>query len=237
MTSLIAVAAILSSQSNPSISSVTLSGLNDISFTMTVSNANQAELRKINADFAQSYRFRTTLVQLKEPFKLRMTGTVEDMDVLFILNGHNKLVRIPRAGLNQRFNHANEPGKRQTAFDFGLLTPQLFNGYLVASYVRTERSTGEYVFDVRYDPRFGDRTRFRIWVHPQTKFMSKREWYSQMGGHLVATFLYENPTTVSGVRLPTRVVVRNADNRQAGVSTYSNIRLNTGLSDSLFATN
>lgn len=236
MTTLLAAAAIALGQTTPTIGSVTVQGLQDITFTMTVSNANQAELRKINTDFAQSYRFRSTLVQLKEPFKLRMTGTVEDMDVLFILNGTSKLVRIPRAGLNQRFNHANEPGKRQTAFDFGLLTPQLFNGYLVAKYVRTERASGEYVFDVNYDPRFNDKTRFRIWVHPQTRFMSKKEWYSQMGGHLVATFTYDNPTTVSGVRLPTRMVVRNADNKQAGISTYSNIRVNTGLAESLFAT-
>ena len=71
----------------PSISSLTQPGLKDLSFTWVVESANQAELAKINRDFAQSMRIKRSTVEMKEPFMLRMESTVEDSQVIFIVNG------------------------------------------------------------------------------------------------------------------------------------------------------
>lgn len=220
----------------PTIQSVIPNNLQDIQFTVTVQNANQTELRKINQDFAQSYRFRTSEVQMKEPFMLRMRSQVDDMDIVFVVNGANRLVRIPRAGLNQRENLARSPGKRQTVLDFGILTPSLFRDLFRAEFVRTERN-GQHVFDLRYNPSLNDGTRHRVWIDPNRRVMVRREWYSQIDGRLQAIFEYSEPRQFSGVWVNTRVTVFSADNNRAGTTTYTNVRVNQGIADSQFAIN
>ncbi len=220
-----------------SIKDVWQAGLRDASFTAQVSTGNQRELAKINKDFANSYRFKSSTVKMKEPFKLRLESKVEDQNILFIVNGTTRLVRVPQANVNIHENLAKSPGKRQTALDFGMITPGLFNELFTSKFVRNDRATGDVVFDLTYIPKLDDTTRHRVWVDPQKKFVTKREWYSQIDGRLLATFTYENPKQSGGVWFPTRVTVRNADNKVAGVTDYTNLVVNGGLDDSLFKTN
>lgn len=217
-----------------SISSVCESRLDDASFTAVVDKAVIKELQKINKDFASSYRVKQTSVQLKEPFKMRLESEVEGNKVLFILNGGYRLFKISPAGIKNKENLTKSPGKRQTLFDYGLLTPSLFNNYFQASFVRTERSNGNAVFDVTYVKSLDDTTRHRIWVDTKNKYVTKREWYSQNGGHLMAIFTYENPKTYGSITIPTKLTVSNAEKKFAGSLVYKNIKMNTGLSDSIF---
>lgn len=226
-------AALLLSPQATSIDRYVQANLRDASFTARVERSTPAELRKINRDFAASYRFTSMNVQMKEPFKLRLTTTVEDMDVTFVMNGARRVVRTDR-GLGTNENLANSPGKRQTAFDFGLLTPGLFDDFFTARFIRMDRTTGNAVFDVTYvKPKFDDTSRHRIWVDTTRKIVTKREWYNQQDV-LMAIFTYENHQQVNGVWLPTRLTVRNAEGKFAGSTVYSNLRVNTGLSDDLF---
>lgn len=221
---------------DPTISSYTQGSLKDLSFTAKVQSAKQSELAKINQDFAKSYRFKTSNVWLKEPMKLRMEARVEDTDIFFIINGGKKLVRIPRINVNQKDDVSKAPGKRQTPLDFGFITPSMLNGFLKGAFVRTE-SRGEYsgdiVFDLTYIPSLDDSSRYRVWIDPNKKYTTKREWYSQ-AGFLMATFTYTNPKEVSGVWIPTTVTVKNADGKFGGSTSYLNVKVNSGVPDSLF---
>lgn len=227
---------VLASAADPTISSYVQNSFRDLSFTAKVQSAKQGELAKINQDFAKSYRFSSSNVWLKEPMKLRMESKVEDTDIFFIVNGGKKLVRVPRANINQRDDVSKAPGKRQTPLDFGLLTPSLFDGFLKATYVRTE-SRGDYsgyvVFDLTYIPKLDDSSRYRVWIDPAKKFTAKREWYSQ-AGFLMATFTYEQAKEYGGVWIPSKVTVKNADGKVGGSTGYANVKVNTGLADSLF---
>jgi outer membrane lipoprotein-sorting protein len=239
-TTVLALAAgIALAQSNPTIGSVSASNLKDVKFTWVVENANQRELAKINTDFANSMRFRRSLVELEEPFKLRMESTVEDSTVIFIVNGPRKLIRVPRTGLVQRQDVSTAPGKRQTFFDFGLLTPSLFQNYFTGTFVRTENMgdlTGTLVYDVKYIPSLRDTTRHRIWVDRNKKVMMRREWYGQ-DGTLRATFRYGGHTQNGGVWIPARVTVYNADNVAAGTSRFESVVANRGIDDARFSVN
>lgn len=225
---------LLTAPAPPSIQDFVPRNLRDASFTAVVVSGNPQELAKINRDFAQSYRFRSSSIRLKEPFMVRAESTVEDSTILFVVNGTRRMVRIPRSNINLRENLATKPGKRQTAFDFGFLTPSLFDDFFTARYVRRDRATGQEVFDVTYVPRLKDGTRHRVWIDPDRKLLTKREWYSQIDGRLMATISYDEPRQFDGLWLPTRVTVRNADNRVAGTSRYDSIRVNTGLDNSIF---
>jgi len=233
MTIIVAAAAL--GQATPKISDCWQTGFVDASFTATVASSNQRELAKINKDFANSYRFKSTEVRLKEPFKLRLETKVDDMDILFIVNGSTRVVRIPSRGIRNKENLAKAPGKRQTALDFGLLTPALFNNLFQAKFIRNDRATGDLVFDLTYIPSLDDTTRHRVWVDPKQKFVNKREWYSQNDGRLMATFLYTEAKQFGNVWFPTKLTVKNAENKVAGSTSYAKVKVNAGVADSSFA--
>ena len=222
---------------DPKIQDVTSRNLQDVSFTARVGSANQRELAKINEDFANSYRFKASNVWIKEPLKLRMESKVEDTSIFFIVNGTTRLVRIPKARINQKEDLSKSPGKRQTPLDFGLLPPSLFRDFFQGKFVRTETRgdfAGCHVFDLTYVPSLKDGTRHRVWVDPKTRFTAKSEWYSQFGGTLMATFVYDQAKEFNGVWIPTRATVRNADDKVGGTTSYSAVKVNQGLADSLF---
>jgi len=228
---LVAVAA---TGQTPKIDDLLQTSLKSLSFTATVGNAKQIELQKINKDFAQSYRFKTMDVYMKEPFMIRMETKVDDSEILMIINGPVRKLSIPKARISTRLNLKDEPGKRQTAFDFGLTTPSLFDGYFKADFIRTERATGQHIFDVTYGPGLADKSRHRIWIDPAKKMVTKRQWYANWGGHLMATFDYSDPVQQGGVWLATTISVTNAEGKLAGTTTYKNMKVNPTLADSLF---
>ncbi len=231
--SLLLIAAAALTVQDPRIEDVLPSTFKSATFTAVVGSAKQAELQKINKDFAQSYRFKRMDVMMKEPFMLHLASKVDDSEIVMVINGVKKAYKIPRAGISKTEDNSKSPGKRQTALDFGVLTPGLFDGYLASKYVRTDRRTGEYVFDLTYSPSFTDESRHRVWIDPKTKFLTKREWYSQKG-FLRATFTYSDPVMMGGVAFPTKATVANADNILAGTMNYVDIKMNPSLADSLF---
>lgn len=207
-------------------------GLKDITFTAVGVKSDRRELRKINDDFAQSYQFDSVKMFGKEPFMIRGEAQVDDTKLLYIMNGSRKYYKIGRApGIP--IDVSNAPGKRQTVFDFGVITPSLFQDLMVANFVRVDRETGALIFDVTYNKKFDDTSRHRIWVDKEKRYVEKRVWYNQEGKQL-ATFSYEAPKQLSGVWFASKVTVRNNENKVAGVTEYRNVKMNGGLEDSLF---
>jgi outer membrane lipoprotein-sorting protein len=203
----------------------------DAKFTAHVVSGNQKELKKINDDFGQSYRFTSTTAWVKEPFMLKMEAQVEDAKVSYIINGTMKAYKLGSKA-TVRDNVANAPGKRQTLFDFGILTPSLFKDLFVAKFIRVDRG-GELVFDCTYMTKFDDTSRYRIWVDKEKRYVTKRVWFSQEGEQR-ATFIYENPKLLSGVWFPTKCTVKNNDDKVAGITEYIQMSINSGLPDSIF---
>ena len=117
-----------------------------------------------------------------------------------------------------------------------MLTPSLFDNLFNAKFVRLDRATNDVVFDVTYPAALDDTSRHRIWVDPQKKYVTKREWYSQKGRQL-ATFFYNEPSNVGGVWVPTKMQVKNVDGVLAGETFYTGLKVNQGLQDSLFSVN
>lgn len=216
----------------PTFSDAVQTALRDVSFTVDVQTANRAELRKINKDFAAGYEADMVEVQYKDPLKIRLTSHMNRERYIYIVKEGFKSFSVPRLGVRQTNEDVRkEPGKWQTLLDFGVITSGMQRSFLKGTYVRTDRD-GQYVFDVNYQYT-GDTTRFRIWVDPSKKYITKRMWYNQKGV-LVATFLYENPVQSNGVWFPTRLTVQNAEGKTAGVSLFKDVRANIGIADSVF---
>lgn len=234
-----ALAAVMTTSAAPTIRDVWVPGLKDLSFTAKVESVNRRELAKIRNDVALSYRVDSIKVWAKEPFRLRLESTVKVPDGdpakgLVVFNGSRTLQRI--AGLPAlRDDFAMKPGRRQTIFDFGLVTPALFDGFFTAKFVRTDRRNGAHVFDVTYIPRLDDTTRHRVWIDPEKKFVIRREWYSQLGDNpLLAVFQWDQPKKFGSVWIPTRVTAINAEGKTAGSMRFTDVKVNSGLPESLF---
>jgi outer membrane lipoprotein-sorting protein len=233
MTAMIALAALSLSFQTGNIDNFVQTNIRDISLTAKVVNGNKAELEKINGDFALAYRVQFTNMWMKEPFMMRLESDVEDTHVIVVINGVTRVIRVPKARIVARKDLANHPGQRQTILDSGVLTPSLLADLYDAKFIRVDRESGDSVFDLTYKTAFKDFSRSRVWIDPEKKYTTKREWFNQQGRQL-ATFLYDHPKNVAGVWFPTRMTVKNTDNMVAGVTQYEKIKVNTGLNDSLF---
>lgn len=235
MTSLISMTVLgVGLVADPTINDVVQRNFQDASLVSKIELMKQSELVKIKKDFANNYRVKSTKIWIKEPHMIRIEAKVEDTDVLFVVNGNRRLAKIPRAGINSKETFERAPGKRQTLLDFGLITPSMFADPFSAKFVRIDRQSGDYVFDVIYNQsKYDDKTRMRIWVDKDKKFTAKREWYNQEGRFL-ATFVYDEPVKDGDVFVPTKVTALNAEGKVAGITRYSSIKVNTGLNASLF---
>lgn len=214
----------------PDAKAIVQSSFKDAKFVAKIVTGNQKELKKINDDFAQSYRFDTTTAYVKEPFMLRMEAEVDDTKITYIVNGGRKYYKLG-SKIGVPIDVKNAPGKRQTIMDFGILTPSLFeSGFMTAKFVRKDGD--DLVFDITYDHKL-DNSRNRVWVDADKKFIEKRAWYDQ-AGRLLATFDYSNPKNEGGVWFPTKCTVKNNEGKLAGVTEYIKMSLNKGLDASLF---
>jgi outer membrane lipoprotein-sorting protein len=228
LTTLAAVA--LAGQANPDWNDIVQKNFRDAFFVAKVVRGNQAELKKINGDFAYSYRFTTTTARVKEPFKMRLEAVVEDAKLLYIINGAKKHYNVDNK-LKGVDDVSKAPGKRQTTLDFGILTPSLFEDLFVAKFVRTDRESGNWIFDITYSKN--DNSRHRVWVDKDKKFITRRAWFNQEGLQL-ATFIYENPKNEGGVWFPTKCTVKNVEDKVAGVTEYQRMAINKGIDDAMF---
>jgi len=218
--------------SSPTLDDIVCSKLEDLSFTASIETAIRKELKKINKDFAFSYEAEGIRVLYKEPLKLKVSTLYNGQEAVYVIKGDTKYYHVPRLNLKRKDNIAEEPGKRQTLLDFGLITKSMKESFLNGNYVRTD-SDGNYVFDLRYQYK-KDYTRFRVWVDPQKKYIVKKMWYNQHG-ELMATFEYSEPVHVNSVWFPGKIVVKNAEGKLAGISRISNVKVNTGIPDSEFS--
>ncbi len=209
------------------------SGLKDISFNVSMTKRNAKELGKIDQSYVQQYSLDSATVRAKEPFKLRFDAKSDDTSVLTIINGGSKLISVPALRIKKRSNVSNEPGQRQTLMDFILLTPNDANDFLNAKFVRFDRENGNPVFDLTFPSKYNYPVRHRVWIDKASHYVVRREWYG-LQGQLRATFLFLNPTKVKGITVPTTMQVFNAENKLAGESKYTGIKVNEGLADSLF---
>lgn len=232
MTTILALAALAHAPSE-NIAAYVQPNFRDAAFTAKVIQKDENQLKKINDDFGQGYRFTSTNVRIKEPYKLRLDANVEDTKVSYVVNGLYRHFKIPRLHIDHKDNLSTKPGSRQTTMDFGVLTPSLFADFLDAKFVRIDRATGNAVFDLTYKPVFNDKTRYRVWLDPEKRYVTKREWYHRKG-RFEATFLYDAPITQNGATMPTKLTVKNADDAVAGVTRYDDVRLDQGISDEVF---
>ncbi len=210
--------------------------LDDFTATMVVRKHDDNALRKISKDFGMIYKIKGNIkVQYKEESMMRIEGNLGASHAVLIVSGTKQIVRIPSVGINKSDDLGESPGKRKTLLDVGLLSDG-YLGYTQAVYKGTRPVEGTpcAVFEIRYKNKDLDTSHRIVWIDPKTKVILKREEYSQEG-KLNAIFYYKDPKEIAtGIWFPSLIEVVNNQGQAAGSTAYSNVKVNTGLSDSAF---
>jgi len=208
--------------------------LDDFTATIKVVSVNQRELAKINKDAGLIYKFKEVRLSYKEPNKVRMEGSLEGTRAVYIINGATQYVSIPKIRLNTRRDYEDEPGKRKSLMDVGLVSDYYLT-YTDAKFLRegTVDGTPVAVFEMRFKDK-DNTSRQVVYIDPKTRVVRKREAYSQEG-KLQAIYWYKDVQEVRpGIWFPTRIEVQNVDRVIAGVTEYTDIKVNVGLPDGIF---
>ena len=208
--------------------------LEDFSATMKVVSFNEREGSKINKDFGYIYRIKSAIqVRYKEENKLRIDGSLGATPATMINNGSRQIVRLGPVKSNSDLGPS--PGKRKTLLDVGLLS-EGYLAYTEAEFQGTRPVDGVMcaVFKISYKNKGLDTSHRMVWIDPKTKITVKREEYTQ-DGKPNATFLYKKPKEVApGIWFPSIIEAYNNEGGKAGVTSYGNVHINTGLGDDVF---
>ncbi len=210
--------------------------LADITASIHITESDSKEMAKIGSDFATTYSFHSMSLLYKQPDKLRIDGKSPTRGTLLtILNGANLFIDVPRFKIHVTENLEKYPTRRQSLLEFGGVVSPSTLKFMNGTYVRPEVVDGHStaVFDMHYTGAENG-SHYRVWLDSATHTTVKREWFNSEN-QLRATFLYDEPKEVStGMWLPTRVQIKNADGVVGAVLTMDDIRVNQGLVDGLF---
>jgi outer membrane lipoprotein-sorting protein len=226
----------LAQQASSNIKDYVAAKLDDFTAIMRVQQHDDNALRKISKDFGMIYKIKGDIqLRYKEENRMRIDGALGASKATLIVAGEKQIVRIPSLGLSTTDNLGESPGKRKTLLDVGLLS----EGYLsytqaVFKGVRPVVGIQCAVFEISYTDKKLDTSHRIVWIDPKTKVVLKREEYSQEG-KLNAVFVYKDPKEIApGVWFPSAIEVTNNQGQKAGTTEYSNVKVNTGLEDSVF---
>ncbi len=206
-------------------------GLQDLTLTTRPREMNVQELNKIGRDFSNAYRVGRTRIMMKEPNMFRLDANVLFFKVEYIINGKSRVARFPAK--SDRDEIGDDPGKRQGPLDVGLITAGSLRGYTVEFVgAGTEAGRPSLCYRLRYAH---DTVRYELlWVDSERKCLLRRQCWTAWLGKRKMEYTYLDPQKVGSLFIPTRIEVRNADSKKAGMSEQSEFKVNSGLEDSLF---
>lgn len=208
------------------------SGLKDVTFTLNVTEKNADAIEKVDPNYSRVYEFKTARIYLKEPDKLRTEGKLGMVKFEYIINGGHKIIRAPLLKIRKESDYTGNPGKLNDALDFGVIVPSLW-----------ALRTMEIMDDAEAASRGETKVRLRwaeaamsivLWLDCKEMYLKRLE--RRDGNDQTKIVLtYTNHRKPDGaVWIPSRIEMLTPDGTKVGVSEITDIKINSGLADSLF---
>jgi outer membrane lipoprotein-sorting protein len=205
-------------------------GFRDLRMDVEIAFADQKELAVIGKDYGRAYEFKRSQLVFKDPDKFKMTARAGLVNVTYIVTGEMKRVK---AGLIKKTDDiGDEPHKKQNALDVGIVTGSLWQFFNVEG-VRTESLNGVPCYVLTLSLANSPQKKQYIWVDAKDLKLLRRE-KREADGSLRVRYVYSGHRRVNGIWVPGEQRVFNGHGRLGGTSVYSNIRINSGVSDSEF---
>jgi outer membrane lipoprotein-sorting protein len=191
------------------------------------------ELKKINEDFALSWRVARVEVEYKSPDKLRMVGKIGPVTVTTIVNGDTKYSRAPLK--EDKENIRDFPNKKQSGLDFGIVPGVLWTDHTVKQ-LPNVKIDGTECYALELTPKAGAKWGIRkMFVDAKDLRLIRFEKYDEQGSMKIRT-TYLDHKKYDGVWIPSKLEVRNQEGEFGGEMLLKNIKVNTKIPDGDFAT-
>lgn len=205
--------------------------LKDFKADMEITESNKKSVSGMGEGYSDILKLESATVSYKKPDKIRFDGYASGIKAAYIQNGYTKLVLASM--LRHREDVKNSPGKRQDSLDMGFLSSRLWTDNQV-TLVSTDKQG---IMKLKLDPKFGgdDKRHDMVWVDPKTLRVTRREKY-RGSGELRIKMVYTSYRQLTN-SLPIAATSTMYDNSGAllGTVTYKNLKVNSGLPDSLFS--
>lgn len=220
---------------NPTLDAYAQSTLKDLAASIDVLSKNDQELDKMGKGFRDAYTLTSQEISFKEPGLGRFEGKKGVLTVRRVTTLRQQLFEVPLLRVRKVEDISTKPGKADSVADLGLITPAWADG-VESKWLRAEQRDGKMLqgFDVwsKSDPQ----SRHTLWIDPVTKTVVEHIHFHRNPGKtgFRKRLVYSEVKQVNGVWVPTRVSLYNSENKLAAVMRYERVRVNTGLSDSLF---
>lgn len=207
-------------------------GFKDASFELAVVEKNMEVIENVDSNMARMYEFKNARIYLKEPDKLRTEGKLGMVKFEYIINDGRKIIRAPMLKIRKESNYKGNPGKLSDALDFGILTPSL---WAVRRLEVVDDPAAAAAGQTKIRLRWGDAAMsVLLWVDNKElslKRMEKRDGDDR----LKIAVVYSNHRRPHGAPwIPTRADVFAPDGAKIGASEASDLKVNSGLADTLF---
>ena len=203
----------------------------DFKMDTRIAYSNQKELAVIGKDYGKSYQFKTSQIIFKAPDKVKVTSTAGLVNVSYIITGNTKRIR---AGLLKKTEDiSNEPHKKQTPLDVGVVTEAIWKQFRVDN-VKMEGTAANPTYVLTLSLSNSPQKKQYIWVDGKDLRLLKREKH-EADGSLKSRYVYSEHKEYKGVVwVPGEQRVYNKNGKLAGTTAYSNIKVNTGVADGVF---
>ena len=204
----------------------------DLTMVGTAVYKDKKALSKVEPAYARLYDFKTANVLFKPPDKLRMESKLGMVRVEYIINGSKKILRAPKLKVNKIDDFTGDPAKLQDALDLGLITPGLWRNRRI-EVLDDPEADGNGEIKLRLYWSKGDMI-YLAWIDADNLWLKRFEKRDPQN-NLQVRMIYSNPQKVGGVIwIPAKAEMFTGDGEKAGATQFTDMKVNTGLSDSLF---
>ncbi len=205
--------------------------IKDLKGTMVVTPASKKEAGEISKGAMEflDHGLKEANIYYIRPDKFRAEGKAKGVEVTYVLNGNKKQVLAPSLMLKKTDDLSKKLARKQTTLDVGFVSDCIWkdNNVKILS-----QSKG--VIQLQLIPKgTDDKRKELVWIDSKTLKVTKRERYKG-DGKLRTRYIYSDYKTMGKIPVATTVKIYSPDGGYAGSITYKDVKINTGLSDSLF---
>ncbi len=207
-------------------------GFKDLTVVGTAVYKNKKAIHKVDPAYAGFYEFDSAKLAVKPPDKIRMDAKLGMVRIEYIINNGTKILRAPKLGVNQVRDYSNDPAKLQNALDIGLITPGLWRHRRVEVIDDPQaQANGEIKLRLHW-PK-GDMI-YLAWIDAEDLWLRRFE-KRDARNKVCVRIVYSEPKRIGGVIwMPLKAEMYAGDGTKVGVSEFTDIKVNTGIPDSLF---
>jgi len=213
-----------------------VSPVNDLQASLLITESSGKPDSSVDKDLTALYALHSVELSYKDPNKIRLSAdSPKNGEEMLLVNEEEQSYQVPDHKIKHTQDLSTAPDRRLSLLDIcGVLTPGMFD-FMRARFVRRDDLEGApaVVYDLTFWG-YEEGAFHRVWIDPKTHTVLRNELHDR-NGKVKAVTLYNQPAQVApGIWVPTRVHVENAVSVEVATIRLSNIKVNRGISDSLF---